>query len=85
MPVTKDHTPAAFSFRWAIPPAVRTALIEYWGSEEILIHPEILVDLGPEAISRINRIGRISLHQIAQALDTFGYIDSPGLWLPKGK
>jgi hypothetical protein len=85
MPVTKEHTSTAFSFGTAIPAAVRSALIDYWGNEDILRRPEILVDLGPEAISRINRIGRKSLHQIAQALDNFGYIDSPGLWLPKGK
>ena len=85
MPVTKEHTSTAFSFGSAIPAAVRSALIDYWGNDEILRQPEILVDLGPEAISRINRIGRKSLHQIAQALDSLGYIDSPRLWLPKGK
>ena len=85
MPVSKEHTSTAFSFGTAIPPAVRSALIDYWGNDEILRQPKILVDLGPEAISRINRIGRKSLYQIAQALVNFGYIDSSGVWLPKGK
>ena len=85
MPVTKNHTPAALSFSLAIPPAVRTALIDYWGNEDILRHPEILVDLGPEALRRINRIGRKSLYQIAQALDSIGYIDSQEKWLKGNK
>ena len=83
MPVTKEHTPSVFSLGITIPSAVRSALIDYWGNEDIIRQPEILVDLGPEAISRINRIGRKSLHQIAHALGSLGYIDSPESWLNK--
>ena len=85
MPVTNEHTPSVFSFVIAIPPAVRSALIGYWGNEDIVRHPEILVELGPGAISRINRIGRKSLHQITRALDSLGYIDSPESLLNKEK
>lgn len=85
MPVTKEHTSSVFSSVIAIPPAVGSALIDYWGNEDILRQPEILMELGPGAISRINRIGRKSLHQIAQALDSLGYIDSPESWLDKEK
>ncbi len=85
MPVTNEHTPSVFSFVIAIPPAVRSALIDYWGNEDIVRQPEILVELGPGAISRINRIERKPLHQIARALDSLGYIDSPESWLDKEK
>ena len=85
MPVKENRTTAAFSFRKAIPPSVRKALIAYWGSEDIVRHPEILVELGPEAISRISRIGRKSLNKIALALNSFGYIESSGLWLAQEK
>ena len=85
MPVIENHTASAFPFRKAIPPTVRKALIDYWGSEDILRHPEILVDLGPEAISRINRIGRKSLSKIALALASLGYIESSRLWLTQEK
>ena len=85
MPVKENRTTAAFSFRKAIPPSVRKALIDYWGSEDIVRQPEILVDLGPVAISRINRIGHKSLYKIALALDSFGYIESSRIWLTQGK
>lgn len=73
------------SFYLAIPSSTRKALIQYWGNEDIVFRPEIIVDLGPEHISRIKRIGRKSLEQIAQALKFSGHIDSPGAWLTKDK
>jgi len=85
MESVKDHSPAASSFKTALTPTVRKVLQEFWGSEEIIEQPEIIVDLGADGISRINRIGRKSLHEIAQALDSFGYIDSSQLWLAKAK
>ncbi len=81
MPGLNDLISAPSSFEMAISSPVRKALIKYWGNEDIVYDPEIIVDLGPENISRINRIGRKSLHQIADALETFGYIESPNLWL----
>ena len=69
------------SFNMTIPPQIKKALVKYWGSEEIIDHPEIIVELGPGFISRINRIGSKSLVQIAQALDALGYIDSHTVWL----
>ena len=71
------------SFKRALSPAIRKALVEFWGSEEIFEQPEIIMDLGPIGISRINRIGKKSLWQIAMALDSLGYIDSPEVWLHK--
>ena len=72
-------------FKRALSPAIRKALVEFWGSEEIVKQPEIIVGLGPVGISRINRIGKKSLWQIAQALYSLGYIDSPDVWLLKRK
>jgi len=58
-------------------------LVEFWGSEEIVEQPEIIVGLGQVGISRISRIGKKFLWQIAQAPDSLGYIDSPDVWLHK--
>ena len=85
MPLPNKHIPDLSSFKTALPPTVRKSLIEFWGNEEIINQPEIIADLGAESVIRINRIGRKSLDGIAQALDSFGFIDSPGLWLRKGK
>lgn len=83
MSVAKDQTSLDGSFKTAISPSVQKALVEFWGNEDIIDRPEILVELGPESVSRINRIGRKSLSEIARALDCFGYIDSSGSWLVK--
>jgi hypothetical protein len=77
----KEDILSGSSFKKTISPQVRKALVGFWGSEEIINHPEIIVELGPDSISRITRIGSKSLLQIAQALDTFGYIDSDSPWL----
>ena len=81
MPVTENHTATQFPFKKALQPAVCSALIDYWGSDDIVLHPEILVDLGPVALSRINRIWRKSLYKIAQVLAIYGYIASAESWL----
>ena len=82
---SNELLPAHSSFEMAISPPARKALIQYWGNEDIVCNPEIILDLGPLNISRINRIGGKSLQQIANALETFGYIDSPEKWLAEKK
>ncbi|MBE9519684.1 MAG: hypothetical protein IME97_01045 [Proteobacteria bacterium] len=85
MPAAYKCIPVDSSFKTAISPTVRKVLIEYWGNEDIVCQPEIIADIGAESISRINRIGRKSLNDIALALDSYGYIDSPHSWLFKKK
>jgi hypothetical protein len=85
MPPANKNSTTDIPFKMAIPSTVRKALVEYWGSDEILEQPEIIVDLGPKSISRINRIGRKSLHEIAQALNSTGHLESPDLWLTNGQ
>jgi len=81
----EKHIFSGSSFKTAISPTIRKALVEFWGDKEIVDQPVILVNLGPGNISRINRIGRKSLWQIAEALDSFGYIGSSHLWLLRKK
>ena len=82
----KNHAPVVgFSFKALLSPAVRKALVDYWGSEEIIDHPEIIAETGADGLIRINRIGRKSTHQIARALETFGYINASHVWLVKEK
>jgi len=85
MSSAKEYISSAGSFKTSISPAVRKALIKFWGTEDIVDQPEILVELGPDGVSRINRIGRKSLHEIARALDSCGYLDSSDSWLFKGE
>lgn len=73
------------SFRAYLAPAVQKALVEFWGSEAILDKPDILAELGSEALGRVQRIGRISLGNIARGLELFGYIESSRRWLAAGK
>ena len=82
---TNKQMSASSSFENTIPASARKALVEYWGNEHILNHPEIIAELGPVSISKINRIGRKSLRRIAEALDRFGYIESSGKWLSEKK
>jgi hypothetical protein len=77
----KEQILSGSSFKTAIPSQVRKALVEFWGSEEIINHPEIIVELGPDCLSRITRIGSKSIRQIAQALESLGYINSASQWL----
>ena len=81
MDSVKKHILSGKSFKSAIPPKVQKALIQFWGSEEIIDQPEIIVDLGPNGIRRIKRIGSKSLYEIAKALNSFDYIPSVSLWL----
>ena len=76
MESANNRTRHEFSFKSFLSPAVRKALVEYWGSDEIIDQPEIIAELGAEGISRINRIGRKSLDEIVLALHRLGYIDS---------
>jgi hypothetical protein len=81
----KDYARVGSSFKTNLSPAVRKALVEYWGSEEIIDQPEIIAEFGADGVSRINRIGRKSTQQIAHALESFGYIPSSHIWLVKEK
>lgn len=81
----KKPAPVGSSFKTLLSPAVRKALVEYWGSEEIINHPEIIAETGALGLIRINRIGRKSTQQIARALESFGYINSSQVWLVKEK
>ena len=76
---------AAASFRASLTPAIQKALAQFWGSESILDDPVILAELGPDALGRVQRIGRISLANIARGLELFGYIESSRRWLKAGK
>jgi hypothetical protein len=76
---------AAASFKASLPPALKKTLAEFWGSETILDEPGILAELGPDTLGRVQRIGRISLGNIARGLELFGYIESSRRWLIEGK
>lgn len=77
-----ENTP---SFKAALSPATRKALMEFWGNDEIINKPEIIADLGPDGVSRINRIGKKSLGEIARALECFHHTDSSHQWLAMQK
>ena len=62
-----------------------TAQVLKIDAEGIKLENSFTEDLGAESVSRINRIGRISLDEIAQALDSFGFIESQQMWLAKDK
>ena len=83
-PGTPQENTAA-SFRASLAPAVKKVLTEFWGSETILEHPDILAELGPDTLGRVQRIGRISLDNIARGLELFGYIESSSRWLAAGE
>jgi len=80
-----NNTRAVSSFKTKLSPSVRKVLIEFWGNDEIVDQPEIIAELGADGVSRINRIGKKSLAEIAQALEFFSYIESSRLWLNKEK
>ena len=81
MSAAKDEIPLDGSFKNIISPTIQRALVDFWGNDDIIDQPEILVELGSVSVSRISRIGRKSLTEIARALDSLGYIDSSGSWL----
>ena len=74
----------AASFRETLPPAVKKALTDFWGSDTVLDEPDILAELGPANLGKIKRIGRISLGEIARCLERCGYIESSRQWLAAG-
>lgn len=77
----KEEQVQPTSFATALSPTIRKALNSYWGKNDILVHPEIIVGLGAHALSSVNRIGIKSLQVIAENLYRFGYIDNPDDWL----
>jgi hypothetical protein len=77
----KEEQANPTTFATAMSPAIKKALINYWGNNDIFVHPEIIVGLGAHALSSVNRIGIKSLQEIAENLYRFGYIDDPESWL----
>lgn len=60
---------------------IQTALIEYFGSEDILQNPQTIADMGVSKILQIKNIGRKSLKEIAMVLRAVGCPDRSGKWL----
>ena len=56
-----------------LPARVRNALIKVFGSEEILEHPEKLASMGPDAFFKWRNMGRKSVNQLVEALESLGY------------
>ena len=83
MPPVNTNIAADGTFKAAISHSTRKALVDFWGSEEIIEQPELIVELGADGVSRISRIGRKSLAEIAVALHAFGYIASAPHWLAR--
>ena len=52
---------------------VQNVLIKALGSEEILEHPEKLASMGPDAFSKWRNMGRKSINQLMEALESLGY------------
>jgi len=77
----KEQQVIPTTFATALPQAIRKVLNNYWGNDDILVHPEIIVGLGAQALSSVNRIGNKSLRKIAENLYRFDYIDDPDSWL----
>jgi hypothetical protein len=77
----KEHPVEPTTFATALPPAIRKVLNNYWGNNDILVHPDIIVDMGAHALSSVNRIGTKSLRKIAENLYRYGYVDDPDSWL----
>jgi hypothetical protein len=59
---------------------VQIALIEYFGSEDILENPQMIADMGVSKILKIKKIGRKALKEIAIALRAAGCIARTGKW-----
>jgi hypothetical protein len=77
----KEQQVIPTTFATALPQAIRKVLNNYWGNDDIVVHTEIIVGLGAQALSSVNRIGIKSLQEIAENLYRFGYIDDPDSWL----
>ena len=52
---------------------VQNVLIKAFGSEEILKHPEKLASMGPDAFFKWRNMGRKSVNQLMEALESLGY------------
>jgi hypothetical protein len=52
---------------------VQNVLIKTFGSEEILEHPEKLANMGPDAFFKWRNMGRKSINQLIEALESLGY------------
>jgi len=77
----KEQQVKPTTFATALPPATRKVLNNYWGNNDIFVHPDIIADMGAHALSSVNRIGIKSLRKIAETLYRFEYIDDPDSWL----
>ncbi|MBU0728209.1 MAG: hypothetical protein KKA70_00555 [Proteobacteria bacterium] len=77
----KEFQPLSLSFASALSPMIGKVLINYWGDNEILDQPDIIVALGAASLSKVKRIGPKSLQMIAENLQRFGCIDDPDFWL----
>jgi hypothetical protein len=58
----------------------KNGLSRIFGSE-ILDTPEVIAGLGMEPLKMAIGLGPKSLHEIARALHSYGYIDDPVRWL----
>ena len=52
---------------------VQNVLIKAFGSEDILGHPGKLASMGPDAFSKWRNMGRKSVNQLVEALESLGY------------
>ena len=77
----KEQQVEPTTFATALSPAIRKVLNNYWGNNDIFVHPDIIVGLGAHSLSSVHRIGIKSLQAIAENLYRFGYIDDPDSWL----
>src|SRR4030042_6539815 len=52
---------------------VQNVLMKALGSEEILEHPEKLASMGPDAFFKWRNMGRKSVNQLMETLESLGY------------
>jgi hypothetical protein len=72
---TKKNT----SFKDELSSWSKNGLSRIFGSE-ILDSPEVIAGLGMESLKMAIGLGPKSLHEIARALHSYGYIDDPAKW-----
>ena len=73
---TKKNT----SFKDALSSWSKDGLSRIFGPQ-ILDTPEVIAGLGTESLKMAIGLGPKSLHEIARALHSYGYIDGPESWL----
>jgi len=56
-----------------LPARVQNILIKVFGSEEILNNPERLASMGPEVFGKWRNMGRKSIKQLMEALESLGF------------